>query len=52
MRDGLLRKAQAPGGARLLLRLQDGGEEAAEGLKPNDHGAEAAEDLAEDISVL
>ena len=52
MRDGLLREAQTSRGARLLLRLQDGGEEAAEGLKPNDHGAEAAQDLAEDISVL
>ena len=52
MRDGLLRQAQAPGGTRLHLRLQDRGEEAAKGLQPNDHCAEAAEDLADDISVL
>ena len=52
MRDGLLRQAQAPRGTLLHLRLQDRGEEAAEGVQPNDHGAEAAEDLAEDISVL
>ena len=52
MRDGILRQAQASGGTRLHLRLQDRREEATQGLQPNDHGAKAAEDLAEDISVL